>query len=88
MGLVGRHALNVMGNDWIFVLTFVDDLHIAAGGKDRWLSIWHFLVAMELVGTPFSYRNFRGDLLWTMLATGWTIADLKLAFLKGGPHGW
>ena len=47
MGLVGRHALNVMGKDWIFVLTFVDDLHIAAGGKNRWLSIWRFLVAME-----------------------------------------
>jgi hypothetical protein len=38
----------------------VDDLHIAAGGRNRWLTIWKFLVAMEMVGTPFSYRKFRG----------------------------
>ena len=60
MGLLGRHALNILGNDWIFILTFVDDLHIAVGGRNRWLSIWRFLVAMEMVGTPFSYKKFRG----------------------------
>ena len=60
MGLLGRHALYLSGRDWLFVLTFVDDLHIAAGGKNRWRTIWRFLVAMEMVGTPFSYRKFRG----------------------------
>ena len=27
MGLVGRHALNLLGTCWVFVLTFVDDSH-------------------------------------------------------------
>ena len=60
MGLLGRHALNLSRNDWVFVLTFVDDLHIAAGGTNRWLAIWRFIVALELVEAPFSYKKFRG----------------------------
>jgi len=39
MGLIGRFGLNVIQNDWMFVLIFVDDLHIAAGGVHRWRSI-------------------------------------------------
>ena len=60
MGLVGRHALNLMGNLWFFVLVFVDDLHLASGGPNRWAGIWRYIVALELVGTPFSYKKFRG----------------------------
>ena len=60
MGLLGRHALNLLGTCWIFVLTFVDDIHIAAGGRDRWTAIWRFVLAMEMAGTPFSYKKFRG----------------------------
>lgn len=74
MGLLGRHALHLLGNDWIFVLTFVDDLHIAVGGQNRWLTVWRFLVAMEMVGTPFSYKKFRGgfsvDYVTCRLLTG------------------
>jgi len=60
MGLLGRHAINLLGSGWIFILTFVDDLHIASGGPHRWKQIWRFIAAMEMVGTPFSYRKFRG----------------------------
>ena len=60
MGLLGRHALNLLGDAWIFVLIFVDDLHLASGGNQRWKQIWRFLAALELVGTPFSYKKFRG----------------------------
>ena len=60
MGLLGRHAINLLGNSWVFILIFVDDLHIASGGRQRWRQIWRFIAAMEMVGTPFSYRKFRG----------------------------
>ena len=59
MGLLGRHAMNLMGNLWFLVLVFVDDLHMAAGGKDRWRTLWPFIAAMEMAGTPFSYKKFR-----------------------------
>eukprot|EP00435_Cladocopium_sp_Y103_P011931 s1588_g3.t1 len=60
MGLLGRHALNLLSDEWFFVLVFVDDLHLASGGKDRWASIWKFIATLEMCGTPFSYRKFRG----------------------------
>ena len=60
MGLVGRFALNVMLNDWFFALIFVDDIHMAAGGDHRWLSLWRFIALLEMVGLPFSFHKFRG----------------------------
>ena len=55
MGLLGRHAINLLGTAWIFVLIFVDDLHIASGGSQHWKHIW------PGVGRhPFSYKKFRG----------------------------
>ncbi len=60
MGLIGRFGLQILANDWIFTICFVDDLHIAVGGQSRWLSLWRFLVIMEMVGIPFSYHKFRG----------------------------
>ena len=59
MALLGRFAYNLSEQDWLFVLVFVDDLHLAAGGRNRWLAIWRFLVALEMVGVPFSPK-FRG----------------------------
>jgi hypothetical protein len=60
MALLGRFAYNLTEQDWLFVLVFVDDLHLAAGGQNRWLAIWRFLVALEMAGVPFSYPKFRG----------------------------
>eukprot|EP00435_Cladocopium_sp_Y103_P044193 s658_g12.t1 len=60
MGLLGRHSINLMSDEWFFVLVFVDDLHLAAGGRDRWASIWKFIASLEMLGAPFSYRKFRG----------------------------
>ena len=28
---VGRHTFNFLGSCWIFILTFVDDIHLASG---------------------------------------------------------
>ena len=60
MALLGRFAYNLTEQDWLFVLVFVDDLHLAASGQSRWLAIWRFLVALEMAGIPFSYPKFRG----------------------------
>ena len=57
MGLLGRHAINLLGKSLIFILTFVDNLHIASGGKDRWGQIWRFIAAMEMVGTLFPTKS-------------------------------
>eukprot|EP00435_Cladocopium_sp_Y103_P060387 s1226_g22.t1 len=48
-----------MSDEWFFVLVFVDDLHMAAGGRERWMSLWKFIASLEMVGALFSYRKFR-----------------------------
>ena len=60
MGLVGRFAWKAMLNDWFFALIFVDDIHMASGGNDRWLALWRFIALLEMVGLPFSFHKFRG----------------------------
>ena len=59
MALIGRLGLRISVSDWLFVLCFVDDLHLAVGGGTRWLTLWPFLVVMEMVNFPFSYHKFR-----------------------------
>ena len=60
MGLFGRLAWGVMLDDWFFALVFVDDIHMAAGGSNRWLTLWRVIAMMEMIGVPFSYHKFRG----------------------------
>ena len=59
MGLIGRFALNAMLDDWFLALIFVDDIHMAAGGGNRWLSLWRFVTLLEMTGLPFSFHKFR-----------------------------
>ena len=60
MGLVGRFALNATLDDWFFALIFVDDIHMASGGVNRWLSLWRFIILLEMAGLPFSFHKFCG----------------------------
>ena len=34
----------------------MDDLH----GKEKFANLWIWILAFELVGTPFAYHKFRG----------------------------
>eukprot|EP00435_Cladocopium_sp_Y103_P010529 s2776_g2.t1 len=60
-GLIGRFVGFIMGIRWFMHLSFVDDLHGAFAGKNKYLylSVW-VLLAFEMVGTPFGYHKFRG----------------------------
>ena len=49
-----------MLDDWFFALIFVDDIHMASGGENRWLALWRFIALLEMVGLPFSFHKFRG----------------------------
>lgn len=58
--LVGRFVGHVMGTAWFFHLVYVDDLHGSFTGSSKFLRLWIWVLAFELVGTPFAYRKFRG----------------------------
>ena len=59
-GLVGRFVGHLMGCVWFIHLVYVDDLHGSFTGPSKFLNLWIWLLAFELVGTPFAYHKFRG----------------------------
>ena len=41
-------------------MVYVDDLHGAFVGDRKFHNLWVWILAFELVGTPFGYHKFRG----------------------------
>ena len=61
-GCVGRWVLRILGRRWSMQLAYVDDLHLLCIGPDKFVAMWMSILAYEVVGTPFSYRKFKGGL--------------------------
>ena len=47
-------------NQSFFHQVYVDDLHGTFLGQRKFLNLWIWLLAFELVGTPFGYHKFSG----------------------------
>eukprot|EP00435_Cladocopium_sp_Y103_P066172 s60_g28.t1 len=58
--LVGRFVGYLMMNSWFLHLVYVDDLHGSFTGLAKFENLWIWLLAFELVCTPFAYHKFRG----------------------------
>ena len=58
--MVGRFVGHLMANAWFLHLVYVDDLHGSFVGKEKFSNLWIWILAFELVGTPFAYHKFRG----------------------------
>ena len=58
--LVGRFVGHVMASIWFMHMVYVDDLHGAFVGDRKFHNLWVWILAFELVGTPFGYHKFRG----------------------------
>lgn len=61
-GFMGRLAFRLSLQDWLFILIFVDDMLVTAGGSNRWLVIWRVIACFEMCGAPFGYHKFKGGL--------------------------
>ena len=61
-GLTGRLTLRVLLDTFLFMMIFADDLHLCSGGRERWLNLWMALALMEMQGTPFAGKKWRGGL--------------------------
>ena len=57
---VGRYVGNLFHNQPLFQLVYVDDLLGTFIGVRKFLNLWIWLLAFELVGTPFGYHKFSG----------------------------
>ena len=62
MGLIGRFVGHVMGSRWFMQVIYVDDLRGSFTGAWKFLHLWAWLLAFELVGAPFGYHKFKGGL--------------------------
>ena len=58
--MVGRFVGHLMMNAWFLHLVYVDDLHGSFVGREKFTNLWVWILAFELVGTPFAYHKFRG----------------------------
>ena len=59
MGLIGRFVGYTMGTRWFMQMI---SLHGSFTGAQKFLHLWVWLLAYELVGVPFGYHKFKGGL--------------------------
>ena len=60
--LVGRLVMRVLGQENLFQIVYVDDLHGAFLGDRKFLNLWVTLALYEALGTPFAYKKFSGGI--------------------------
>ena len=58
--LIGRFVGHLMSTAWFLHMVYVDDLHGAFTGLRKFHNLWVWVLAFELIGTPFGYHKFRG----------------------------
>ena len=59
-GIIGRVVTRCLIRVLFFHLVFVDDLHANFSGRNRYLYTLMWLALFEMIGTPFSYKKFKG----------------------------
>ena len=55
-----RMAARLLKRQPCFQLLFADDLKLVVSGDNKYLDLWTLITAWLLVGTPFSWKKFRG----------------------------
>ena len=60
--LVGRLVMRVLGQENLFQIVYVDDLHGAFLGDRKFLNLWVTIALYEALGTPFAYKKFSGGI--------------------------
>ena len=63
MALIGRYVGHLMGTHWFLQMVYVDDLHGVFIGERKFLHLWIWVLAFELIGAPFGYHKFKGGLV-------------------------
>ena len=57
---VGRFVGHVLQSSVFWHMVYVDDLHGAFTGGQKFECLWIWLLAFEVIGTPFGYHKFKG----------------------------
>eukprot|EP00435_Cladocopium_sp_Y103_P004894 s4940_g1.t1 len=57
---IGRFVGHLMQSSPFWHMVYVDDLHGAFTGVHKFEALWVWLLAFEIIGTPFGYHKFKG----------------------------
>eukprot|EP00435_Cladocopium_sp_Y103_P049027 s1164_g14.t1 len=57
---IGRFVGHILQAAVFWHLVYVDDLHGAFAGLHKFDMLWIWLLAFEVIGTPFGYHKFKG----------------------------
>ena len=58
--LLGRFVGYLFHDRWFMQMIYVDDLHGVFVGPQKYLFLWIWVLAFEMIGTPFGYHKFKG----------------------------
>ena len=61
-GAVFRAVVRMLKQQPCFQLLFADDLKWVGGGPSKYLDLWTMISGWIMMGTPFSWRKFRGGI--------------------------
>lgn len=61
-GAIFRMVIRILRNQPCFQLLFADDLKLVIGGPNKHVDLWTLIVGWIMVGTPFSWKKFRGGI--------------------------
>ena len=58
-GIVGRVALRLAQQRFVFQFLYAHDLQLMAGGERKYDHVWFVILAWLMMGTPFRWSKFR-----------------------------
>ena len=61
-GAIFRVVIRLLRRSPCFQLLFADDLKLIVSGETKYLDLWTLIVTWLMVGTPFSWKKFRGGI--------------------------
>ena len=85
---IGRFVGHVMQTSVLWHLVYVDDLHGAFTGPFKFELLWVWLLAFEVIGTPFGYHKFKGVSLLTSLVSIYDMTAMRLGSQSREGPGW
>ena len=83
--LIGRFVGYLFHDLWMMQMIYVDDLHGTFIGQEKFRSLWIWVLAYELVGTPFGYHKFKGGYAseFVGFCMGYDISEVGISQKRG-----
>ena len=86
-GIIGRCVARFLLQALFWHMCYVDDLHANFGGKRKFTLLLMWLAMFEVMGTPFSYKKFKGGYTVAFVGYELSYADTSVG-ISSARGGW